>query len=164
MKFNNVSFAKWYTHLIDATQRWHIPQDLLNLNTHNIAFGLNRHNTLVWLRHVRPEDFHSRLLPFYLDEESFDKDFMLWIGVKRHPCKSGMNYLLPPEILKKKGLEGVGPSFSLAMKKPKVQISTDSKEEEDDEPLESAHRIFSFLGPKNTNWSFYFPIGKFAPT
>jgi hypothetical protein len=28
----------------------------------------------------------------------------------------------------------------------------------------STHRIFSFLGPKNTNRSFYFPIGKSAPT
>jgi hypothetical protein len=27
-----------------------------------------------------------------------------------------------------------------------------------------AHRIFSFLGPKNSNRFFYFPIGKSAPT
>jgi hypothetical protein len=54
MEFNNVTFAKWYTQLIDATQWWCIPQELLNLNTQNIAFGLNRHNTLVWPRHVKP--------------------------------------------------------------------------------------------------------------
>jgi hypothetical protein len=73
MEFNNVAFAKWYTQLIDVTQQWHITQKLLNLNTQNIAFGMNRHNTLVWSRHEKPEDFHSRFLPFYLDEEAFDK-------------------------------------------------------------------------------------------
>jgi hypothetical protein len=65
----------------------------LNLNTWNIAFGLNRHNTFVWPRHVRPEDFHSRLLPFYLDEEAFDKEVMSWNGVKCNPHKSW--YALP---------------------------------------------------------------------
>jgi hypothetical protein len=36
---------------------------------------------------------------------------MSWPGVKCNPRKSGMHYLLPPELLKKKGQEeGVGPS------------------------------------------------------
>jgi hypothetical protein len=69
----------------------------------NIAFGLNRHYMFVWLRHVKPEDFHTRLLPFYLDEEAFDKEVMSWPGVKHNPRKSGMHYLLPPELLKKRG-------------------------------------------------------------
>jgi hypothetical protein len=65
----------------------------------------------VWPRHVNREDFHSRMLSFYLDEEAFDKEVMSWPGVKRNPCKSGMHYILPVELLKKKGKEaGVGPS------------------------------------------------------
>jgi hypothetical protein len=57
---------------------------------------------------VKPEDFHTRLLPFYLkplylDEEAFDKEVMSWPGVKRNPRKSGMHYLLPPDLLKKRG-------------------------------------------------------------
>jgi hypothetical protein len=27
MEFNNDAFEKWYTQLIDATQRWHIPHE-----------------------------------------------------------------------------------------------------------------------------------------
>jgi hypothetical protein len=46
MEFNNVTFLKWYNQLIDATQWLCIPQELLNLNTRNIAFGLNHHYTL----------------------------------------------------------------------------------------------------------------------
>jgi hypothetical protein len=109
----------------------------LKLNTQNITFGLNQHYTFVWLRHAESEDFHTRLLPFYLDEESFDKEVMSWPGVKHNPHKSGMHYLLPPKIRKKKGQEeGVGPSSSRATKKPKVQMPMDSEEEEDEEPLE----------------------------
>jgi hypothetical protein len=115
----------------------------LNLNTWNITFGLNHHNTLVWPRHARPEDFHSRFLPFYLDEEAFDKEVMSWNGVKCNPHKSGMHYLLPPELLKKKGQEeGVGPSSGPTEKKQKVQMSSDSEEEEDEEPLEWKKRTF----------------------
>jgi hypothetical protein len=36
MEFNNTTFLKWYNQIIDATQRLHIPQELLNLNTRNI--------------------------------------------------------------------------------------------------------------------------------
>jgi hypothetical protein len=75
------------------------------LNTQNISFDLNHHNNVVCLRHTKLEDFHLRLLPFYLDEETFDKEFMSWTEVKRNPCKFGMDYLLPAELLKKKGQE-----------------------------------------------------------
>jgi hypothetical protein len=103
MEFNNATFLKWYNQLIDATQWLHIPQELLNLNTQNITFGINHHYTFVWSEACKPEDFHTRSLPFYLDEEAFDKEVMSWVGVKRNPRKSGMHYLLPPELLKKKG-------------------------------------------------------------
>jgi hypothetical protein len=54
------------------------------------------------------------MLPFYLDEEAFDKEVMSWLGVKRNPCKSGMHYLLLAELLKKKGYKaGVGLSSGL---------------------------------------------------
>jgi hypothetical protein len=43
------------------------------------------------------------MLSFYLDEEAFDKEVISWPGVKRKPHKSGMHYLLPLELLKKKG-------------------------------------------------------------
>jgi hypothetical protein len=78
-----------------------------------------------------------RSLPFYLDEKSFDNEVLSWVGVKCNPHKSGMHYLLPPEILKKKGQEeGVGTSSTPIVKKKKVQMSTDLEEEEDKEPLE----------------------------
>jgi hypothetical protein len=80
-----------------------MPQELLNLNTLNIYFGLNLHNTLIWLRNTNPKDFQLRFLPLYLDEETFDKELMSWIGIKHNPCKSRMKYLLPADILKKKG-------------------------------------------------------------
>jgi hypothetical protein len=112
MEFNNVTFLKWYNHLIDATRWLCIPQELLNLNTWNIAFGINCHYNFVWLRHVKPKDFHMMPLTFYLDEEAFEKEVMSWPGVKHNPRKSSMHYLLPPNILKKKGQEeGVGMSF-----------------------------------------------------
>jgi hypothetical protein len=137
MEFNNATFLKWFNQLIDATQRLCIPQELLKLNTQNITFGLNQHYTFVWPRHAESEDFHTRSLPFYLDEEAFDKEVMSWPGVKRNPHKSSMHYLLPPELLKKKGQEeGVGPSSSLETKKLKVQMPIESEEEEDEEPLE----------------------------
>jgi hypothetical protein len=66
-------------------------------------FHLNLHNTLVWSRHMKLEYFHSRLLPFYINEETFDKEFVSWTSVKCNPRKSSMHYLLPPELLKKKG-------------------------------------------------------------
>jgi hypothetical protein len=51
------------------------------------------------------------MLSFYLDEEAFDKEVMSWPGVKRNPRKSGMNYVFPIDLMKKKGHEaGVGPS------------------------------------------------------
>jgi hypothetical protein len=103
MEFKNATFLKWYNQLIYTTQWLSIPQELLNLNTRNIEFALNRHYTFVWSRHAKPEDFHTRSLPFYLDEEAFDKELMSWNGVKRNPCKSGMHYVLPLELLKKKG-------------------------------------------------------------
>jgi hypothetical protein len=73
MEFNNTTFLKWYNQLIDETQWLRIPQELLIQNIRNIAFALNCHYTFVWSRHAKPEDFHMRPLPFYLDEEAFDK-------------------------------------------------------------------------------------------
>jgi hypothetical protein len=120
--FNNAMFLKWYNQLLDATQRLCIPHELLNLNMRNIAFGLNLHHTFVWPRHVKVEDFHSRMLSFYLDEEAFDKEVMSWPGVKCNPHKSGMHYLLPVELLKKKGQEaGVGSSSGPEEKKKNVR-------------------------------------------
>jgi hypothetical protein len=89
--------------LIDATQQWRIPQELLNLNTWNISFGLNCHFTLFWSRHTKPKDFHLRFLPFYVDEEIFDKEVMSWTDVKRNPHKYGMHYLFPARDFEEKG-------------------------------------------------------------
>jgi hypothetical protein len=76
------------------------------------------------------------MLPFYLDEEAFDKEVMSWPGVKCNPCKSGMHYLLPMELLKKKGQEvGVGPSSGPEEQKKEAPVQTDSEEEEETQPL-----------------------------
>jgi hypothetical protein len=108
---NNAAFAKWYNSMIDAMQRLHIQQEILNCNTRNITFSMNQHNTFVWLRHASWEHFHTRMLPFYLDEEAFDKEFMSWPGVKCGQRKSGMHYICVVEMLKKKDKEaGEGPS------------------------------------------------------
>jgi hypothetical protein len=109
--FNNTMFSKWYNRLIDATQRLRILQELLNCNTWNITFNMNFHHTFAWPRYANREDFHSRMFPLYFYEEAFDKEVMSWPGVKHNPCKSGMYYVLPVKMLKKKGQEaGVGPS------------------------------------------------------
>jgi len=51
------------------------------------------------------------MLLFFLDEEAFEKEVMSWLCVKHNPCKSRMHYILPIELLKKKGKEaGVGSS------------------------------------------------------
>jgi hypothetical protein len=99
---NNASFSKWYNAMIDAMQRLCIPQEILNCNMRNISFSMNRHNTFIWMRHASREHFHTRILPFYLDEEAFDKEVMSWPGIKCGSCKSGMHYILPAEMLKKK--------------------------------------------------------------
>jgi hypothetical protein len=123
--FNNTTFSKWYNGLIDATQRLHIPQELLNCNTRNIAFSMNRHHTFVWPRYANREDFHSWMLSFYLDEEAFDKEVMSWPGVKHNPRKSGMHYVFPTELLKKKGKEaGVGPSSGPEAQKKEALAQT----------------------------------------
>jgi hypothetical protein len=106
-------------------------QDLLNCNTRNIAFSMNRCNTFVWPRHVNSEDFHSRMLSFYLDKESFDKEVMLWPGFKCNSHKLEMHYILPIKLLKKKGKKaGVGPSSSSEMQKKEALAQSDSNEEE----------------------------------
>jgi hypothetical protein len=56
----------------------YIPQEFLNLNTQNIAFSMNLHHTFVWPRHSMLEYFNTHMLPFYLDEEAFDKEVMSW--------------------------------------------------------------------------------------
>jgi hypothetical protein len=103
MTFNNTMLYKWYNEIIDTTQRLHIPQELLNCNTRNIACIMNRQHMFVWLRYANREDFHSRILSFYLDKESFNKEVMLWLGVKCNPRKLGMHYVFLVEMLKKKG-------------------------------------------------------------
>jgi hypothetical protein len=84
------------------------------------------------------------MLSFYLDEEAFDKEVMSWPGVKHNPHKSGMHYLLPAELLKKKGQEaGVGPSSGPEEKKKDAPMHTDSEEEEEEtQPLECKKRTF----------------------
>jgi hypothetical protein len=140
MEFNNARFLKWYNHLIDTTQWLHIPWELLNLNTRNIGFGLNHQYTFVSSRHVKPKEFHTRLLKFYIEEEAFDKEFMSWNEIKRNPHKSGMHYLLPIELLKKKGQdEEAGLSSGTVDKKQKAQMST-YLEEEEEQPLQGKKR------------------------
>jgi len=103
MTFNNTTLYRWYNEIIDTTQRLHIPQELLNCNTRNIVCIMNRQHMFVWLRYANREEFHSRILSFYLDKESFNKDVMLWLGVKRNPHKLGIHYVFLVEMLKKKG-------------------------------------------------------------
>jgi hypothetical protein len=65
------------------------------------------------------------MLPFYLDEEAFDKEVMSWPGVKHGPRKSGMHYIFPAELLKKKDKEvGEGLSSGLKQKKPDALTQT----------------------------------------
>jgi hypothetical protein len=110
--FNNTTFSKQYNKLINSTQSFCILQELLKFNMRNIAFKMNRHHTFVWLRYANREDFHSRMMSFYLDEEDFNKEVILWPGVKCKPHKSRMHYVLLVELLKKKGKEaGVGLSL-----------------------------------------------------
>jgi hypothetical protein len=77
------------------------------------------------------------MLPFYLDEEALDKEVMSWPGVKRGQRKSGMHYIFPVELLKKKDKEaGEGPSSGPEPKKPDAPTQTDSEEEEETLQLE----------------------------
>jgi len=70
---------------------------------------------------------------FYLDEEAFDKEVMLCPGVKHNPCKLGMIYVLPIDILKKKGQEvEVGPNSIPKEKKKEAQMHMDSEEEDEE--------------------------------
>jgi hypothetical protein len=86
------------------------------------------------------------LLPFYLDQETFDKEVMSWNGCKCNPHKFGMHYLLPTELFKKKGQEeGVGTSSGPAEKKQKFQMSTNSEEEENAEHMERKKSALSIF-------------------
>jgi hypothetical protein len=72
------------------------------------------------------------MLPFYLDEEAFDREVMSWPGVKRNPHKSGMHYTFPMEMLKKKDKEvGEGPSAGPEPNKPDALVHSDSEEKEE---------------------------------
>jgi hypothetical protein len=71
--FKSTMFSKCYNGIINATHRFLIPQELLNCNTRNIIFSMNRHHTFVWSRYANMEDFHSRMMSFYLYEEAFEK-------------------------------------------------------------------------------------------
>jgi hypothetical protein len=57
----------------------------------------------MWPIYANKEDFHLRMLSFYLDEEAFDKKAMSWPGVKHNLRKLGMHYVFPVEMLKKRG-------------------------------------------------------------
>jgi hypothetical protein len=58
------------------------------------------------------------MFSFYLDKEAFNKEVISWPGVKCNLCKSGMYYVFPIEMLKKKEKEaGVGLSSGLEMPK-----------------------------------------------
>jgi hypothetical protein len=100
--FNITVFSKWYNGLIEATQRLRILQALLNCIMRNISFSMNRHHTFLWPRHVSKEYFNLKMLSLYLDEEAFDKEVMSWPRVKCNPRKSGMHYIIPDALLKKK--------------------------------------------------------------
>ena len=76
--FNKTTLSKWYNKLIDATQRLCISKELVNYNTRNITFNMNPHHTFVCPRYANREDFHLWMLPFYLDEDSFEKEVMSW--------------------------------------------------------------------------------------
>jgi hypothetical protein len=107
----------------------------------NIAFNMNPHHTFVYPIHVSREHFHTRMLPFYLDKEAFDKEVMSWLGVKHNPRKLGMHYTLPMELLKKKYKEsGEGPSSGPEPKKPDAPVHSDSEEEEKIQQLEKRKR------------------------
>jgi hypothetical protein len=127
MEFINVVFLKWYTQVINTTQSMCIPRELLNLNTRNISFSLNRQDTFSWPRHAKHSDFHTRPLSVYLDEHILDKDFISCPGFKFNLHKSGMHYLFPPELLKKKSsIKEVGSSSAkveLSQKSPTASYS-----------------------------------------
>jgi hypothetical protein len=143
--FNNMTLSNWYNKLIDAMQRLHIPQELLNCNTKNIAFSMNPHHTFVWPRHANREDFHSRMMSFYLDEKAFDKEVMSWLRVKCNLHKSRIHYIFPIELLKKKGKEAwVGLSSGPKAPKKEAPTQTESKEEET-QLLERKKRIPSIF-------------------
>jgi hypothetical protein len=102
---------------------------------------MNCHHTFVWPIYANREDFHSCILSFYLDVEAFDKEIMSCHGVKRKPHKSGMNYVLPMDLLKKRGQEeGVGSSSSMKVQKKESPTQMDSDEEEETQPQERKKR------------------------
>jgi hypothetical protein len=73
---------------------------------------------------------------------------MSWPGVKCNPRKSGMHYILPVELLKKKGKEaGIGPSSGSEPQKKEAPTQSDSKEEEETQPLESKKRTLPIFHP-----------------
>jgi hypothetical protein len=130
--FNATTFSKWYNSLIDVTQRLCILQEILNWNMRNISFSMNRHHTFVWPRHVNREHFHTRMLPLYLEEEAFHKEFMSCLGVKCCPRNSGMHYILSVDLLKKKDKEvGEGLSSGPEPKKPDALVQSDTEDKEE---------------------------------
>jgi hypothetical protein len=52
----------------------------------------------------------------------------------------------------------------LCYRKQRIFLGSDTKLTQHAPSGMPAHKIFSFLGPKNTNWSFYFLFGKSSPT
>jgi hypothetical protein len=85
------------------------------------------------------------MLPFYLNEEAFDKEVMLW-SVKHNPHKSGMHYIFPIEMLKNKGKEsGLGSSSGPEAHKKESMTQTKLEEEEGTQPLERKKRTLSIF-------------------
>jgi hypothetical protein len=95
------------------------------------------------------------MLSFYLDKEAFNKEVMSWSGVKHNLCKSGMHYILPRDILKKKYKEvGAGLSSGLEPQKPESLELSDSKEEDEMHPLEWKKIMLLTLHPLPANDMF----------
>jgi hypothetical protein len=90
----------------------------------------------MWPRYANREEFYSLMLMFYLDEEAFEKEVMSWLGVKQKPRKFRMHYVFLVDMLKKKGQETrVGPSSGPKTQKKEAPPQTNSKEEEEMQPL-----------------------------
>jgi hypothetical protein len=65
---------------------------LLNRHTHNIWFGMNQDHTFVRALEMHPSLFHMQLLPSYLDEVAFDKEFTLCHLENK---KTSVSYAMP---------------------------------------------------------------------
>jgi hypothetical protein len=102
MEFNNVVFLKWYTQLIDATQRMCHTTGTLESEHNKYLIHLESPQHFFWPRHAKPSNFNMRPLPFYLDEETLDKEVMSWseLNATYMQVRNALPFL--SELLKKK--------------------------------------------------------------